>query len=81
MVPYMHVQGAHALDMTRYIHPFTLGRLRNKVMEHKHREMKILNSNQGGGRGVYKENKGTFECDKMCLANETRGQFFNIVMR
>ena len=25
MAPYMHVQGAHALDMTRSIHPYTLG--------------------------------------------------------
>ena len=48
MVPYTHVQGAHALNMTRYIHPYTLGRLSNEVMEHKHREMEILSSNQRG---------------------------------
>ena len=38
-------------------------------MECKHREMKILNSNQGGGRGVAKENRGTFEHEIMCLVN------------
>ena len=48
MVPYMHIQGAHALQMTKVAHPYTLGRLRNEVMERKHREMKILNNNQGG---------------------------------
>ena len=47
MVPYMHIQGAHALHMTRAVHPYTLGWLRNEVMEHKHREMEILNRNQG----------------------------------
>ena len=36
-VPYMHVQEAHALEMARSICPYTLGRLRNEVMEHKHR--------------------------------------------
>ena len=81
MVHYMHVQGAHSLDMIRAIHPYTLVWLRNEVMECKHREMKILNSNQGGGRGVAKENRGTFEHDRMCLVNEMRGQFFKIVMR
>ena len=55
MVPYMHIQGAHALQMTRAAHPYTLGQLRNEVMERKHREMKILNNNQGGGKGVAKE--------------------------
>ena len=45
MVPYMHIQGAHALLMSRDAHPYTLGRLRNEVMERKHREMKILNNN------------------------------------
>jgi len=54
MVPYMHIQGVNALQMTRAAHPYTLGRLRNKVMERKHREMKNLNNNQGGGRGVAK---------------------------
>lgn len=62
MVPYMHVQWA--------IHPYTLGRLRNDVMEHKHMEMKILNSNQGGGTGVAKEYKNTSEHNKMCHVNE-----------
>ena len=41
MVPYMHVQGAHALEMTQSIHPYMLGHLMNEVMERKHREMKI----------------------------------------
>jgi hypothetical protein len=50
-------------------------------MECKHREMKILNSNQGGGRGVSKEYRNTFEHDRMCLVNEMREQFFKIVMR
>ena len=59
MVPYMHIQGAHALHMTRVIHLYTLRLLRNEVMERKHREMKILNSNQGGGRGVVKEYRNT----------------------
>ncbi len=81
MVPYMHVQGAHALDMTWSIHPYTLGRLMNEVMEHKHREMKILNCNQGGGRGVAKENRGTFELDRICLVNEMKGKFFKLVIR
>ena len=81
MAPDMHVQGAHALDMTRSIHPYTLGQSRNEVMECKHREMKILNSNQGGGRRVSKENRSTFEHDRTCLVNEMRAQIFNIVMR
>jgi hypothetical protein len=81
MVPYMHIQGAHALQMTRAAHPYTLGRLRNEVMERKHREMKNLNNNQGGGRGVAKEYRNTFEHDKMCLVNEMRAQFFKLVMR
>ena len=54
MVSYMHIQGAHALQMTRASHPYTLRRLRNEVMEHKHREMKNFNNNQEGGRGVAK---------------------------
>ena len=49
-------------------------------MERKHREMRNLNSNQGGGRGVAKESRDTFEHDRMCLVNEMRGQFFNLVM-
>jgi len=81
MVPYMHIQGAHALHMTRDSHPYTLGRLRNEVMERKHREMKNLNKNQGGGRRVAKEYRNTFEHDKMCLVNEMRAQFFKLVMR
>ena len=52
--------------MTHNIHPYTFGWLSNEVMEHKHREMKILNINQGGGKGVAKENRGTFEHDKSC---------------
>ena len=50
-------------------------------MECKHREMRNLNRNQGGGRGVAKENIDTFEHDRMCLVNEMRGQFFKLVMR
>ena len=49
-------------------------------MERKHREMKILNNNQGGGRGVHRENRSTYEYDRMCLVNEMRAQFFNLVM-
>ena len=81
MVPYMHIQGAHALQMTRAAHPYTLGWLRNEVMERKHREMKKMNNKQGGGRGVAKEYRNTFEHDKMCLVNEMRAQFFKLVMR
>ena len=72
MVPYMHPQGAHALDMTQSIHPYTLGRLRNEIMERKHREMKNLNKNQGGGRAVHRENISTFEHDRMSLVDEMR---------
>ena len=50
-------------------------------MECKHREMKSLKNNQGGGRGVAKENRGTFEHHRMCFVNDTRGQFFKLVMR
>ena len=70
MVLYMHVQGAHTLQMTMVIHPYTLGLLRNEVMKHKNTEMQILNSNQGGGRGVAKKYRNTFEHNKMCLVNE-----------
>ena len=49
-------------------------------MERTHREMKILNNNQGGGRGVAKENRSTFEHDRMCLVNEMKGQFFKLVI-
>ena len=70
MVSYMHVQGAHALQMTRVIHPYTLGQLRNEVMERKYREMKILNRNQWGGRGVAKEYRNTFEHNNICLVND-----------
>ena len=76
MDPYMHIQGAHALYMTRVAHPYNLGQLRNEVMECKHREMKNLNNNKGGGRGVAKEYRNTFEHDKMCLVNEMQTQFF-----
>ena len=81
MVPYMHVQGAHALEMIQSIHLYMLGRLMNEVMEHKHREMKNLNNNQGGGREVHRENRSTFEHDRMCLVNEIEGKIFNLVMR
>ena len=50
-------------------------------MERKHREMKKMNRNQGGGTGVAKENRGTFEHDRMCLVNEMRVQIFKLVMR
>ena len=50
-------------------------------MERKHREMKNLNNNQGGGRGLVKEYRKTFEHDKMCLVNEMWAQFFKLVMR
>ena len=49
-------------------------------MECKHREMKNLNRNQGGGRGVSKENIGTYEHERMCLVNEMRGKIFNPIM-
>ena len=50
-------------------------------MEHKHREMKILNNNQGGGRGVHRENRIAYEHDRMCLVSEMRAQIFKLVMR
>ena len=50
-------------------------------MERKHREIKNLNNNQGGGSGVAKEYRNRFEYDKMCLVNETWAQFFKLVMR
>ena len=50
-------------------------------MERKHRELKNVKRNQGGGRGFAKEDRGTFEHDRMCLVNEKRGQFFKIFMR
>ena len=81
MVPYMHVQGAHALEMKWSNRPYILGRLMNEVMECKDREIKNLNSNQGGGRGVHRDNRSTFEHDRMCLVNEMRAQFFKFVMR
>ena len=71
MVPYMHIQEDHDIQMNMNVNPYTLGWLRNEVMEHKNREMKILNNKQGGGRGVLKEHRNTFEHDKMCLVNET----------
>ena len=80
MVHYMHVQGAHSLEMTHYIFLYTLGWLRNEVMECKHSEMKILNRNQGGGRGVHKENRSTFEHDRMSLLNNMGANFFKLVM-
>ena len=50
-------------------------------MERNNREMKNLNTNQGGGRGVHKVNRSTFERDRMCLVNEMRAQIFKLVMR
>ena len=79
MVPYIHIQGAHALQITRAAHPYTLGWLRNEVMEHKHREMKILNDNQRGRRRVLKDYRNIFEHDKMCLVNEMRALFSNFL--
>ena len=67
MVPYKRVQGAHALDMTQSVRAYTLGWLRNELMERKHTEKQISNRNQGGGRGVHKENRSTFEHDKYVL--------------
>ena len=81
MVLYMHIQGAHALHMARVVHPYTLGWLRNEVMERKHREMKYLNINQVGGRGVAKEYRNTFQHDKMCLVNEIQAHNFKLFMR
>lgn len=43
--------------------------------------MKILNRNQGGGRGVSKEYRNTFEHNKMCLVNEMWEKKFNLVIR
>jgi len=80
MIPYVHIQVAHGFDMTMDIHPYTLGRLRNDVMKCKHKEMKIFNSNRGGGRGVSNEYRNNFEHEKMCLVNEMRSQFFKLVM-
>jgi hypothetical protein len=82
MVPYMHIQGEHALQMTKACHPHTLGHLRNEVMECKHKEMKNLNTNQGAQRGcIGMDYQNTFDHDKMCLVNEMREQFFKLVMR
>jgi hypothetical protein len=81
MVPYMHFQGAHAIQVTSNVHFYTLGWLKNEVMEHNHKEMKNLNNNQGGGRGVAKEDRNTFEHDKMCVVNEMRAHFFKLAMR
>ena len=81
MVPNIHIQRAHALQMTRVSLPYTLEWLRNEVMECKHMEMNNLNNNQRGGRGVAKEYRNTFEHDKMCLVNEMRAQFFKLIMR
>ena len=81
MVSYMHIQWVYSLKMAMDVHHYTLRWLRNEVMERKHREMKILNINQVGGRGFAKEYRNTFEHDKMCLVNEMRAQFFKFVMR
>ena len=40
-----------------------------------------MNNNQGGGKGVTKEYRNTFEHDKMCLVYEMQAQFFKLVMR
>lgn len=50
--PYFHVQTAHAGDMVRSLpEELTLGRLKNEIVERKHRESKNLHTAQGGGRG------------------------------
>jgi hypothetical protein len=82
MVLCVHIQGAHSLHMTKAYHPRTLVYLRNEVMEHKHREVKILNTNQGAQRGcIGMDYRNTFDHDKMFLVNEMRAQFFELVMR
>ena len=50
-------------------------------MKQKHRGMKTLNRNQGGGRGFHRDNISTFEHDRMCILNEMRAQFFILFMR
>jgi len=82
MVPYMHIQGAHALYMTKACHPHALGSLINEVIKCKHGEMKNLNTNQGAQRGcISMDYQKTFDYDKMCLSNEMRKLFFNLVVR
>ena len=65
--------------MNMNVNPYTLGWLRNEVMEQKHREMKILNDNQRGRRRVLKDYRNIFEHDKMCLVNEMRALFSNFL--
>ena len=43
--------------------------------------MKILNRNQGGGRGFHRDNISTFEHDRKCILNEMREHFFILFMR
>ena len=50
--PYFHIQMAHAGQIARWLpHPITLGRLKNEVLERKHREAKNMHTAQGAGRG------------------------------
>ena len=49
---YFHIQMAHAGQIARWLpHPITLGRLKNEVLERKHREAKNMYTAQGAGRG------------------------------
>ena len=50
MVPYMHIQGGQALQMNKGFHPFTLGNLRDGVIEGKHRAMKNMGINEREGK-------------------------------
>ena len=50
--PYFHIQMAHAGQISHGLpHPITLRRLKNEVLERKHREAKNMHSAQGAGRG------------------------------
>lgn len=51
--PYFHIQVAHAgqLSPASRTPPITLGRLKNEVVERKHREAKNIKTSQGAGRG------------------------------
>jgi len=51
-MPYFHVQSAHAGAMSSILPMgLTLDRLKNEVVERKHREAKNLHTAQGAGRG------------------------------
>lgn len=51
-MPYFHVQIAHASSMSSaLLAGFTLDRLKNEVVERKHKEAKNLHIAQGAGRG------------------------------